>query len=65
MAVAIGFEDLGLRRAEIVALPHNHASQRVALKLGADVEGKVEGRLVFHGESASALVYSLAPGSTA
>lgn len=65
MVVAIGFEDLGIRRLEIVALPHNHASQRVALKLGAAFEGRAAGRLVFHGEPASALVYSLEPGSSA
>lgn len=65
MAVAIGFEDLGIRRAEIVVLPHNHASQRVALKLGAVPEGEVEGRLVFQGKPAAALVYSLAPDGAA
>lgn len=65
MAAAIGFEDLGLRRLEIVALERNHASQRVAVKLGAVYKGRVEGRLVFQGEPAAALVYVLTATSAA
>jgi RimJ/RimL family protein N-acetyltransferase len=56
---AFGFGEIGLARIEIVTLPDNAASQRVAAKLGATREGIVRNRLVLHGEAADAVVFSL------
>ena len=60
-AAATGFGELGLVRIEIVALPGNAASQRVAEKLGATREGEFRNRLFVHGEPADAVVFSLVP----
>ncbi|QDQ72572.1 GNAT family N-acetyltransferase [Pseudoluteimonas lycopersici] len=57
-----GFGELGLVRIEIVTLPDNAASQRVAQKLGATREGEFRNRLVVRGEPADAVVFSLVPG---
>jgi RimJ/RimL family protein N-acetyltransferase len=58
-AAAFGFGEIGLSRIEIVTLPDNAASQRVAAKLGATREGIVRNRLVVRGEAADAVVFSL------
>ena len=58
---AIGFGELGLVRIEIVTLPGNAASQRVAGKLGATREGEFRNRLVVRGEAVDAVVFSLVP----
>ncbi|MFT3896563.1 MAG: GNAT family N-acetyltransferase [Thermomonas sp.] len=58
---ATGFGELGLVRIEVVALPGNAASQRVAEKLGATREGTFRNRLVVRGEPAAAVVFSLVP----
>ena len=58
---AFGFGELDLVRIEIVALPGNIASQRVAGKLGALREGEFRNRLVVRGEPANAVVFSLVP----
>jgi RimJ/RimL family protein N-acetyltransferase len=58
---ATGFGELGLVRIEIVTLPGNAASQRVAEKLGATREGEFRNRLVVRGEPADAVVFSLVP----
>ena len=62
MAASIAFEELGLARLEVIMLPHNIASRRVAERLGAVYEEEIEGRLVFQGKPAAALVYALSPG---
>jgi RimJ/RimL family protein N-acetyltransferase len=59
---AFGFGEQGLARIEIVTLPDNAASQRVAGKLGAVREGTFRNRLVVHGEPRDAVVFSLLPG---
>lgn len=61
LAAAMGFEELGLARIEIVALSQNFASQRVAEKIGAIREGETLDRLVLHGRAAPAVVYVLTP----
>ncbi len=65
LAASIGFEELGFVRLEIVVLTHNAASQRVAEKLGATREALARDRLVFQGQPADAIVYSLKPGDIA
>lgn len=62
IAAAAAFEDFGLVRLEIVVLPDNGASRRVAEKLGATCEGLARNRLMHRGCPAPALVYSLVPG---
>ena len=61
-AALFGFDVLGLTRLEIVVLPHNTASQRVAEKLGAVREAEARNRLLFQGRPSAAVVYSLIPG---
>jgi len=61
LAARFGFEQLGLRRIEIVAAVNNVASQRVAEKAGAIREGVARQRLLIHGESHDAVLYSLIP----
>lgn len=56
-----GFNVLGLTRLEIVVLPHNVASHRVAEKLGAVREVEARNRVLFQGRPAAAVVYSLIP----
>lgn len=60
-AALLGFGELGLTRLEIVTLPHNTASQRVAESLGARREGMARNRLVVHGVAHDAVMYSLVP----
>jgi ribosomal-protein-serine acetyltransferase len=64
-AALLGFGELGLTRLEIVTLPHNGASQRVAESLGATCECVARNRLVLHGVPHDALVYSLVPQDAA
>jgi len=61
-AAAFGFGDLGLVRIEIVTLPDNAASQRVAEKLGAMREGVFRNRIVLADRARDAVVFSLVPG---
>jgi RimJ/RimL family protein N-acetyltransferase len=61
MAARFGFEQLGLRRIEIVAAVANVPSQRVAEKAGARREGVLRNRLLIHGESLHAVLFSLVP----
>jgi RimJ/RimL family protein N-acetyltransferase len=61
LAARFGFERLGLRRIEIVAAIDNLASQRVAEKAGAIRESVARKRLLIHGESHDAVIYSLIP----
>lgn len=62
LAATIAFEDLGMIRLEIVALAHNLSSQKAAEKAGATREAEARNRLMFRGEPAAAVVYSLIPG---
>ena len=60
-AIALGFGRLGLQRLEIIALPTNLASVRVAESLGARRECLARNRIRFQGRSHDALVFSLIP----
>jgi RimJ/RimL family protein N-acetyltransferase len=64
-AARLGFDQLGLTRLEIVVLPSNVASQRVAEALGATLECTARNRLHVHGRAQDALVYSLTPEDAA
>ena len=55
-----GIRDLGFKRLEIVVLPENDASIRVAQKLGAIDEGIVAGKAQLGGHWVDARVFSLA-----
>jgi RimJ/RimL family protein N-acetyltransferase len=57
-----GFEQLGLKRLEIVAAAGNVVSQRVATKIGAVQECLARNRLRIHYVQHDAYVYSLVPG---
>jgi RimJ/RimL family protein N-acetyltransferase len=59
LLTAYGFEQLGLTRIEIVTLPENTASNKVAEKVGARFEGVLQNRLVVHGVPREACMYSL------
>src|SRR5216683_5525860 len=61
MAARFGFEQLGLRRIEIVAAVGNIPSQRVAEKASARREGVLRNRLLINGESLDACCFSLVP----
>jgi ribosomal-protein-serine acetyltransferase len=61
LAARFGFEQLGLQRIEIVAAVGNIQSQRVAEKAGARREGVLRNRLLIHGESLDAVLFSLVP----
>lgn len=63
-AAAACVADFGLRECdlecvEIAVAPGNHASQRVAEKLGAEFLGLVQDRIPLHGGMVSALLYAL------
>lgn len=62
LAVHNAFCHHGLNRIEINVLPHNVASNRVAEKLGAQLEGTFRNKLFHNGASHSANGYSLVPG---
>jgi RimJ/RimL family protein N-acetyltransferase len=61
LAAQFAFEDLGLTRIEIAAIPENLASRRVAEKAGAKLEAIARNRIVMHGQAYPAAVYSLLP----
>lgn len=65
LAARFSFDTLGLTRLEIVVLPNNAASLRVAEKLGAVREAEARNRVMFQGSPAAAIVYSLVPGDLA
>lgn len=60
-----GFRELGLARIEILVLPHNVPSLRVAEKLGAVREGIAPGRIALQGGRADAVLFALSPGARA
>lgn len=59
LAADFAFADLQLNRIEIVILPDNIASRRVAQALSARWECDARERIVHHGEARSASIYSL------
>ncbi|MFN3742317.1 MAG: GNAT family N-acetyltransferase [Anaerolineales bacterium] len=61
LVARFGFEALGLLRIEIVIALNNHASRRVAEKIGAHFEGVLRNRLIVHGRVQDAAMYSLIP----
>ena len=62
LASDFAFVELGLARIEIVALPDNVASRRVAEKIGARFECIARSLLKFRDESRDAAMYSLLKG---
>jgi ribosomal-protein-serine acetyltransferase len=60
-----GFAELGLIRIEIVTLPDNRASRRVAAKLGATFETIARQRLWAWDRAHDAAVYALIPADLA
>jgi RimJ/RimL family protein N-acetyltransferase len=54
-----GLQQLGMNRVEIVAAVENTPSQKVAERAGAAREGILKGRLLIHGRSHDAILYSL------
>jgi RimJ/RimL family protein N-acetyltransferase len=65
LAAQFAFEDLGLTRIEIAAIPENLPSRRVAEKAGARFEVIARNRIVMHGQAYPAAVYSLVPADLA
>jgi ribosomal-protein-serine acetyltransferase len=61
LVARFGFGELGLVRIEIVTLPDNRASRRVAAKLGAVFEGMARQRLWAWHRAHDAAVYALIP----
>jgi RimJ/RimL family protein N-acetyltransferase len=61
LAARYAFEKVGLARVEIVIAPGNHASLRVAEKVGAHYEGILRNRMVVGSEVYDAVMYSLIP----
>ncbi|MEW9623325.1 GNAT family N-acetyltransferase [Rhodanobacter geophilus] len=61
LVARFGFGELGLIRIEIVTLPDNRASRRVAVKLGAAFEGMARQRLWAWDRAHDAAVYALVP----
>jgi ribosomal-protein-serine acetyltransferase len=59
LAARFALERLGFQRVEILAAVGNHASQRVAEKAGATLEGVLRKRLLVNGEPHDAVLYSL------
>lgn len=64
-ALAFAFGELALARVEIVVMPDNIASRRVADALGARRECLARNRVQFRGRAHDALVYSLVPDDAA
>ena len=61
LVARFGFAELALARLEIVILPGNHASRRVAEKIGARFECVARHRLQWRGEARDAAVYAVLP----
>jgi ribosomal-protein-serine acetyltransferase len=59
LAARFAFEELHLNRLELIIAEGNHASMRVAEKVGAHYEGVLRHRLQLNGRPASAAIYSL------
>jgi ribosomal-protein-serine acetyltransferase len=61
LCAQFGFDELGLKRIEIVAAVGNRRSQRVAEKAGATREGVLRNRLKVGDVSHDAVMFSLLP----
>lgn len=61
LVARFGFEQLGLIRIEIVALPDNRPSRATAEKIGATFESIARNRLWVQAQERAAAVYSLIP----
>ena len=61
LTARFGFDRLALNRVEIVVAVDNHASLRVAEKVGAVREGVLRNRLMLHGTIHDAVMFSLVP----
>lgn len=61
LAAEFGFQELGLRRIEIIAAVGNIASKRAAEKTGAKEEGILRNRLKIYENSHDAVLFSLIP----
>ena len=61
LTARFGFDRLALNRIEIVVAVDNHASLRVAEKVGAVREGVLRNRLMLHGTIHDAVMFSLVP----
>ena len=59
LAARFALERLGFQRVEILAAVGNRASQRVAEKAGAALEGTLRKRLLVNGQPQDAVLYSL------
>jgi len=59
LIAGFGFEQLNLNRLEIVMIPSNKASIKVAVKAGAKYEGIMQSRLLVHNEALDACMYSI------
>jgi ribosomal-protein-serine acetyltransferase len=59
LVARFGLTTLGLGRIEILTVPSNLASQRVASKIGATFEGELRDRLLVRGTRSAARLYSL------
>ncbi len=59
--VGLAFKDLGFQRIEITVPTDNHASNAVAVKLGAKFEGTFRNKIIFKGISVPAKCYSIIP----
>lgn len=65
LVAQFAFAELALARLEIVVLPGNAGSRRVAEKIGARFECVARHRLQWNGSPRDAAVYSLLPGDLA
>lgn len=61
LVAGFGFDEVGLTRIEIAAVPDNVASRRAAERAGAKFEAVVRNRLVVQGTAFAAALYSLVP----
>jgi RimJ/RimL family protein N-acetyltransferase len=59
LVARFGLHELGLNRVELVIAVNNHASLRVADKLGATREGILRQRLVIGDQACDAVMFSL------
>ena len=59
LTALFAFQELKLRRLEIIIAKHNHKSRRVAEKIGAHYEGILKERLKWNAEFHDAFIYSL------
>ena len=53
------FEDIGLERLQLFADPDNHASQRVAEKVGAHRDAVLKKRTLVRGQPSDAVLFSI------